>query len=137
MTAAEIVAAARTAIGTPFVHQGRVTGVGLDCAGLVVHVARTIGAEYVDATGYARHPSQGLLEAALAGQPCLKRVALGERQPGDVLLMRFAGDPQHLGVFSGDSVIHSYSTVGQVCEHRLDEAWERRIVQVYRFVGVA
>lgn len=137
MTAAEIIAAARAAIGTPFVHQGRAVGVGLDCAGLVIHVARTIGAEHVDSSGYARHPSQGLLEAALADQPCLERVALAERQAGDVLLMRFAGDPQHLGIFSGDSVIHSYAKVGQVCEHRLDEAWERRIVQVYRFRGGA
>lgn len=131
-----IVAAARAAIGTPFLHQGRVAGAGLDCAGLVVHVAQEIGADYVDATGYARHPSQGLLEAILDSQPCLVRVSLGERQAGNVLLMKFAGDPQHLGVCAGDTIIHAYSTVGQVCEHRLDEAWERRIVRVYRFVGV-
>lgn len=136
MTTAEIIAAARSAIGTPFVHQGRVVGVGLDCAGLVVHVAHTLGAEYVDAAGYARHPSQGLLEGAINSQPCLERVALAERQAGDILLMRFAGDPQHLAVCAGDTIIHAYSNVGQVCEHRLADVWEARIVAVYRFRGV-
>ncbi|MBK8745664.1 MAG: peptidase P60, partial [Propionivibrio sp.] len=43
MTAA-ILAAARACIGTPFVHQGRIPGLALDCAGLVVAVAQAIGA---------------------------------------------------------------------------------------------
>jgi len=53
MSADEILAAARACLGTPFLHQGRIPGVALDCAGLVVAVAQAIGADYVDRTGYS------------------------------------------------------------------------------------
>lgn len=134
MTADEIITAARAVIGVPFRHQGRSLS-GLDCAGLIVHVARSFGLECIDGEAYSRHPSGGMLEATLDSQPCLVRVS--EKQPGDVLLMRFAKDPQHLGIFTGDTLIHSYEKVGKVCEHRIDEAWARRIVRVYRFKEMA
>ena len=57
--------------------------------------------------------------------------------PGDLLLMRFAGEPQHLAVFTGETIIHAYQATGRVVEHSLDDKWRRRIVRVYRFVGVA
>lgn len=137
MTAADIITAARAALGTPFQHQGRIPGIALDCAGLVVHVANAIGADYTDVDGYSRFPANGLLQSTLDSQPCLERVAIADRQAGDILLFRFSGDPQHLGIFTGDSIIHAYSNVGQVCEHRLASVWSARIVRVYRFKGLA
>lgn len=137
MTAAAIIAAARKAIGTPFVHQGRIVGRALDCAGLVVAVAEEVGADYIDQPGYSRHPSHRLLEAALDAQPCLERVGISDIQRGDVLLMRFSGDPQHLAIYTGATIIHSYANVGRVCEHRLSDVWSSRIVRAYRFVLVA
>lgn len=135
MTADDILSAARGCIGTPFRHQGRIPGVALDCAGLVVAVAKEIGADYIDRPGYSRNPSGGLLESALDDQPCLERVT--DRQPGDVLLMRFKGEPQHLAICAGETVIHSYEAVGKVCEHRLADVWVSRIVRAYRFKGLA
>lgn len=44
-----------------------------------------------------------------------------------------AGDPQHLAIFTGDTLIHSYASVGSVCEHRLASVWAARIVCAYRF----
>ena len=128
---AAVLSAARACLDTPFAHQGRIPGLALDCAGLVVVVAKAIGADYNDHRGYSRSPSNGLLEAALDAQPCLDRVY--DMQPGDVLLMRFASDPQHLAIYAGDTIIHSYSQVGKVCEHRLADVWRSRIVRVYRF----
>ena len=130
-----IITAARAALGTPFAHQGRMPGVALDCAGLVVSVAAALGLPYLDSPGYGRSPANGLLEAALDSQPCLVRVATPE--PGDILLMRFQGEPQHLGIFTGETMIHAWQVVGSVCEHRMTEAWLRRVVRVYRFVEVA
>lgn len=134
MTADEVIAAACSALGTPFRHQGRQVGKALDCAGLIIHVVRELDIEHADQSGYARRPSNGLLESALDGQPCLERVT--DMQPGDVLLMRFKGDPQHLGIFTGENLIHAYQPVGKVCEHRLDDEWRSRIVRIYRFIGV-
>ena len=133
MTPDTIVTAARAFIGTPFVHQGRIPHGALDCAGLVVAVAQTVGAEYIDQNGYSRNPSGGLLEAALDAQPSLARIAIGDAAPGDILLMRFAGDPQHLAIHADETIIHAYEAPGLVCEHDLTDVWVRRIVRVYRF----
>ena len=136
MTPGDIVAAARALIGTPFRHQGR-SDKGLDCAGVLITVARALGVEVVDVDGYSRRPSCGLLEATLDAQPALRRVGLAGMQAGDLLLMRFHGAPQHLGIFTGENLIHSYSAVGKVCEHRLNAEWRARIVRVYRFLEVS
>lgn len=133
--AADIIAAARECLGTPFRHQGRLLGVGLDCAGVAAHVCGRLGFEPVDAVGYARTPAHGLLESTLDRQPFLVHVVDGERQPGDFLLMRFRGEPQHVAVLAEETIIHAYEGVGSCCEHRLDEKWARRIVSVYRFVS--
>ena len=140
----QIVAAARTQIGTPFRHQGRLPGKALDCAGLVIVAAQSIGATYADQQGYDRRPSGGLLEAALDAQPCLERVEIRDRQAGDVLLMRFASDPQHLAIYAGlvdvyqaEGIIHAWMQARKVCEHHLSDEWFERIVRVYRFNGIA
>lgn len=144
MTANEIIAAARAEVGTPFRHQGRIAGKALDCAGLVCHVANVLGMDYCDQQGYSRHPSQGLLESALEDQPCLVRVSLSDMQAGDVLLMRFSCDPQHLSIHAGwndayrdDGIIHAWLQARKVSENRLTDEWRGRIVRVYRFAGVA
>lgn len=136
MTPDEVISAARACVGTPFRHQGRIPGVALDCAGLVVAVAEMLGIPHADQTGYGRLPSNGQLEAALDEQTCLNR-ALGDPLPGDVLLMTFTKHPQHLGIFTGENLIHSWQIAGKVAEHRMDAAWLRRVVRIYRFVGVA
>ncbi len=46
--------------------------------------------------------------------------------------MRFNKDPQHLAIFTGENIIHSWQIPGQVVEHRLDEDWAQRIVSIYR-----
>lgn len=135
MTQDDIIAAARACLGTPFRHQGRIPGSALDCAGLVVAVAEAIGADYIDQVGYGRVPSENRLALALEGQPCLARVA--SCLPGDVLLLSFGGEPQHLAISAGPTLIHAWEAVGRVCEHDLDARWRSRVVQIYRFEGLA
>lgn len=134
MTADEIIAAARAELDTPFVHQGRLPGKALDCAGLAVVVASHWHA-VLEPAAYSRGPSGGQLESWLDKQDFLARVAMP--QPGDILLMRFASEPQHLAVYAGPNIIHSYEAVGRVVEHILDDKWRRRIVCVYRFKDLA
>ena len=137
MTADDILAAARQCLGTKFRHQGRLVAFGLDCAGVAIHVAREIGAGVIDVSGYGRTPANGQLEQSLDSQPCLERVSLEDRQPGDLLLMRFASEPQHLAICAGETIIHAYEAAGLCCEHRLSSLWAARIVRVYRFRGMA
>ena len=138
ITQAAILAAARQCLETPFRHQGRLLSFGLDCAGVAIHVCRTLGIDAVDVVGYGRTPHDNQLQTTLDAQPVLVRVPdIADRQPGDLLLMRFATDPQHLAIFAGSTIIHAHEASGKVVEHVLSPVWASRIVAAYRFRGVA
>ena len=128
----KILISARGAIGIPFRHQGRSDN-GLDCAGLVVRCADSAGLDYFDQGDYPRRPGGSRLETALDAQPCLVRVQVSCAQPGDVLLIRFMSDPQHLAIHAGSTMIHAWEKVGKVCEHSLDEWRSGKVVRAYRF----
>lgn len=137
MTADDVIAAARALLGTPFVHQGRFPGRALDCAGVIVATATALGIAHDDMTDYSRLPTGGLLRQVLDSQPGLVAVPLANIASGDILLMRFKREPQHLGIYTGSSLIHAWQIVGQVVEHAFDETWRRRLVAAYRFREVA
>lgn len=133
-----ILSAARQCLETPFRHQGRLLAFGIDCAGVVIHICRTLGLDAVDVDGYGRTPNAGQLQRTMDAQPILQRVPdIAARQPADLLLMRFATDPQHLAIFSGNTIIHAHEASGKCVEHVLSPVWASRIVAVYRFMGVA
>jgi hypothetical protein len=60
---AEILAAARTWLGTPWRHQGRLKGVAMDCGGLILGVGRDLGLLDFDTRAYGRIPDGRLLRA--------------------------------------------------------------------------
>ena len=141
MKRADIVAAAKAVERTPFHHQGRVPGVGLDCVGLYIHICQQLGLEFIDTTGYARDPYDGTLERELDRQPCLERIPLSEAGEGDLLAMRISKAPQHIAIHAGfigghPYIIHSSEEAGHVCHHRVDSMWRHRILMAYRFKGV-
>lgn len=133
MTSHAVIAAARECIGTPFAHQGRILNRALDCAGVAVHAARAVGCTPDEPAAYSRLPNNAMLESWLDRQSFLERAPAAALEPGDLLLMRFTGEPQHLAVYAGPTIIHAYQAVGRVVEHDLDAKWRRRIVRVYRF----
>jgi cell wall-associated NlpC family hydrolase len=123
MTArAEVVAAARALVGTPYQHQGRLPGVALDCAGVVICVARACGlieADF-DVTGYTPRPDGTLLAYC---DRYLTRIEQDAAGPGDVIVTRFGGEAQHFGILSpylhgGQAVVHAVTGRG-VLETRL------------------
>jgi cell wall-associated NlpC family hydrolase len=141
MTPAEIVTIAREVIGSPYGHQGRVGGIALDCAGVPVYVAQRLGMPFDDITGYGRQPNPDEMRAIL--EKNLTRVTKADKQPGDVVWLKIGASPQHLGILGdyplgGLSLIHATNGSGlkRVVEHRLDDAWARRVVAAWRFRGV-
>jgi len=134
----KIVAEARTWVGTPFLHQGRVKGRGVDCVGLVIGVARELGlAEYKE-IAYGRQPDTNVMRGQL--EHYLEKIHLSEVKAGDIYWMRFTY-PMHTAIASdidGDrGIIHSYSQIGKCIEHRLDSVWESRIAACYRYKGLS
>lgn len=129
-----IVVAARSYLGVRYHHQGR-NRAGIDCAGLIVAVARDVGLSAADMTGYARIPDGKALRAHLDSQA--KHVPISSRQPGDILLMQFErGLPQHLAIVTDHGMIHAYAGARKVVEHRIDDMWAARILAVYQYPGV-
>ena len=125
-----MVEAARSYVGTPFHHQARAKGVGVDCVGLVVCAARDAGYAVEDTTVYARDPDGRSLVAALEGQ--MDRVD-GLWEEGDVLTFWVVRPdlPQHLGVYAGRTMIHA--RIGKaVAEHRLTPAILSKLHSVWR-----
>jgi len=134
VNAASIIAAARGCLGTPFRHQGRVKGVGVDCAGLCVWVARELGLDHYDVDGYGRIPAGGEFGAHLDAM--LEQVPAPT--PGGILFMTFGGEPQHVAIYTDcDTIIHATSELGKVVEHRLDDLWRSRVFCCYKFREVA
>lgn len=136
-TATGLVDAARSYIGTPFHHQGRAKGVGVDCVGLVVCAARDAGYTVRDVTNYPRDPDGASLERIVSGQ--LERVRLGW-EAGDVMLFWVArsGLPQHVGIFAHDveseRPVLIHAPIGRcVAEHRLTPRMLEKLHSVWRF----
>lgn len=136
MKADDVITSARAYLGVPFRHQGRTPPLALDCAGLFVQVCRDLGLPVIDEQGYGRNPWGGLLEQCIDRQPFLSRIQPDQMEAGDILLMRFTGEPQHIAIHAGKTMIHSYENSGRVVEHRLADVWRARVVQVYRFEGL-
>jgi cell wall-associated NlpC family hydrolase len=147
ISVAQIVACARTYIGTPFRHAGRGKGRGMDCVALPLMVAGELG--ILDTAG---QPLTGQTYITYTSQPvdnmvldlCAKhlvRVATLDRRAGDVVVMRLPRTPCHVGIYAGlvrgrPSLIHAYAGVDKCTEQPIDDKWERRICAVYRFPGV-
>lgn len=107
--AAEVIAEARAWIGTPVIWQASVKGVGCDCKGLIWGVARALGLPegetlHARMASYSRLVPVNLLRHGLAAT--FERVR--ERKPGDVILMNWKGSPAHLGIFTGEGVVHAF-----------------------------
>ena len=136
-----IVTEARRWLETPFHHQARLHGVGVDCVGLVIGVARALGlvAPDFDVAAYPRTPDgKSLMHLTDAH---MTRIHEADMQPGDVVVVAFAKDPQHLGIVGdyrhgGLSIIHAHSIAGRVIETRLLFGPHMRFVAAYSLPGV-
>jgi NlpC/P60 family putative phage cell wall peptidase len=140
ITRQQIVDCARTYIGTPFRHQGRIKGLGLDCVGLPLCVARDLGlsVDWIERyNNYAPFPVDDMVL-----QECkrnLIEVSVEVMRPGDIICCRVPV-PCHVALVSelppNLGMIHAYDPNRKVVEHDLDFHWRRRIAGVFVFPEV-
>lgn len=134
---AALVAHCRSLVGrVRFRHMGRKPHIGLDCAGLLFWGMAQIGRPTFDLKAYGREPHKDGLRANLIRNlgPALPA---SEMQAGDIPLMRFDGEPRHVGLLTtlpdgrmGLIHVHAHNKV--VAEHGLDDYWRGNIVEVFR-----
>jgi cell wall-associated NlpC family hydrolase len=118
-TRAEFVATVRTYLGTPYHHQGRSPGIGLDCPGPLICACWHHGIKPLDfnVTGYPRQPDGVSLQAILDEH--MTRIDYAEADLGDVIMVRFQqGHPQHLGILSGIYPERRYWIEAEGSKHR-------------------
>lgn len=128
--AQRLILAARTWVGTPYLHQASAKGAGCDCLGLIRGVWREVhGDEPAPVLPYTPDWSEPQGEERLWVEAA-KLLRPGKGRPGDLLLfrMREGGVAKHLGILSApDAFIHSMSGHG-VIESPLSAPWSARIV---------
>lgn len=129
---------ARSYIDTPYHHQARLKGHGIDCVGLIICVARDMDiiASDWDIKGYNRIPDGKLLMHHLRDN--LREVKKEDIQFGDVICVAFDKYPQHVGfvadyIHGGFSFIHADNLRGKVIETRLLFSDHMRFVSAFRW----
>lgn len=148
----EVVACARTYIGTPYKDWGRQKGVAVDCIGLPILVSRELGLFKGDFLRYQPTPRARRAEdvADLNMESVLwHHLDSGERAftpPGSVGLFWYSNrtEPTHFAVFADHpadctitTIIHAHSSLGRVTEQSMSDFWAKRLVKVYAMPGVA
>jgi NlpC/P60 family putative phage cell wall peptidase len=137
----DIVAEARSWIGTPYRHQASLKGVGCDCLGLVRGVWRAvIGQEPERTPPYAPDWAEAAGAEALAQAATrhLIAVPLDQFAPGDVLLFRWRKDlpAKHAAIVtSDDKMVHAHDGAA-VAEVTIAPWWRRRLSFAFRFPGI-
>jgi len=132
-----IVDAARRYIDTPFRHQGRVLGEGIDCAGLPICVARDLGVVDACVNGYDRQPNDMEFRATL--DRYTYEIAYHEILPGDLLTFAFIKE-QHIAIVTQIKptwILHAYESVNKCVEQPMDNVWLRRLRGCRRFPWAA
>lgn len=129
-----IVEQARTWLGTPFVHQARNKGVGVDCGQLVIGVGLELNR--FDA------PDQALMRYGRAPNPrhMLRLIESmlepldSEPEYGDVLWVgERKGLPMHLAIVTPKGIIHSDFHFGAVVECSKPLNWDELTESVWRY----
>ena len=141
----QIIADARSYVGTPFHHQQRVPGVGMDCVAIPICIAEKRRLHYEDFRAYGREADGMKLEELLA--KCCKPVALDQIQAGHILLfwIQRRNFFQHVGLYTGDGrMVHAHAllTGGQVREETLAPQpgeqrtidWTKRLISAWEMV---
>jgi hypothetical protein len=136
---AAICAEARTWRGARWDHQARRDG-WVDCAGLLVVVARKFGFAVPEVANYDRNADGFSLRATV--DRFAQRIPTADIKPADFVLVKFprVKFESHLAwvvdhKYRGLGLLHSLNNAdgkGGVIEHGLDNVWRSRITQAYR-----
>lgn len=136
----DAISSARGWIGTPYVHQASLKGVGCDCLGLLRGVWRELRGEEPEpvppySADWAEASGEETLYAAL--RRSLTQIGNSEISPGDVALFRMAaGAPaKHCGLFahreSKPTLIHARRN-SRVSEEPFSPFWRRKLAYAFR-----
>jgi NlpC/P60 family putative phage cell wall peptidase len=128
-----VMAEARRWIGTPYHHQGRVLGVGVDCATLLCEVYEAAGViPHVDPTPYPADWHLHRTSERYLGWLEQYGREVETPRPGDVIIWRFGRCFSHGAILcDNEQIIHSYLDQGVRFENRYAEVFRGREVKYF------
>lgn len=112
MRSRDILRRARGTLGTPFRPQGRASGIGLDCLGLI-RIAYRLDE---DRSGYRLSGEGHGDELRVRLGRHFRTIARERRRAGDLLLLRVARRQWHLAVWTGEGIVHADAGLRAVVE---------------------
>lgn len=106
---------------------------GLDCGGVILHVANKIGVKYTDPIGYSMIPRPNIVLDALA--IFSTEIPSAYSMPGDIVTIKIGRHDRiiHCGILSDYGVIHAVGSVGRVIETVIDNNPTYKIAGWRRF----
>lgn len=130
---AEVVRLAGEWLGTPYHHQGRVKGAGVDCATLLCEVYEAAGViPHVDPTPYPQDWHMHRDAERYLGWVEQYGREVVEPDVGDVIIWRFGRCFSHGAIYIGDGmIIHSYIGQGVRYERVDAEVFRGRAVKYF------
>ena len=137
----QILAVARTWIGTRYHHQAAVKGAGCDCIGFIIGLYREVtGLDTGPIPPYSLTWSEASRKDILIDMMSthLDRIPITKAKPADLIVFRFKPIyvAKHAAVLSGpNTMIHTRERFS-VDEVHLSPWWEKRITAAFRFRNV-
>jgi NlpC/P60 family putative phage cell wall peptidase len=139
-----LVAEAYTWLGTPYHHQQRLKGVGVDCAQLIAGIAEGAGLmeNVITPMDYSAEWNYHNAEEKMLGYiEALGCTRTEHPEPGDIVAFKIGLAHGHLGILvSPNEFIHAYleasekgSESGKVSKMYLNGAWARRASLYYSY----
>jgi cell wall-associated NlpC family hydrolase len=141
---------ARKLVGSPWVHQGRSAGTGIDCLGVLIYIAEDLN--YLDAKVvqevnsfyrgvYSRNPDGETIHRELSVY--FDEVPVSDAKEGDILVLRMAGQkiPRHVAVLvRGEremTLIHALddTLLKKVVEEPYAR-WKKFVTNAFRFRNI-
>ena len=93
--------------GTLYRRRGRDRG-GLDCAGVLVFTARSLGLSQFDYVGYSDKPNPAEFQRALLSAGC-RQLRLDQLEPGDIMMLAAPLWPVHCAIaLPGNRMVHAW-----------------------------
>lgn len=137
----DIVATARSWLGTPYRHQASLKGAGADCLGLVRGVwCEIYGTEPEAPPPYTRDWAEatGLETMIAAADQHFNTVEVSAALPGDVLVFRLRAGcvAKHAAILTTPCMFLHAMEGCFASEVPLSPWWRRRIARVFSFPGV-